>query len=157
MQQQYTKYLVLAWGNPGRGDDAAGLVIAESLERYVSDDVTIRVFHQLGPELAEDVAHSEHVIFLDAHMHPQWPDLVVREVDPAGDYTPDSHSSSPEELLALAKVLYHRRPKAHLVAIRAFDTTFGAGMSARGKELAAQALSVVRGMLPTRPLSSSSS
>jgi hydrogenase maturation protease len=145
---QKPKYLVLAWGNPGRGDDGAGLVIAESLEGCVGADVTIRCFHQLGPELAEDVAAADHVIFIDAHMHPTWPDLVCRPVDPAADYTPDSHSSGPEELIALAQVLYHRRPTAHLVATRAYDTTFGAALSAKGKELVAAARKVVLGLLP---------
>lgn len=144
---QHTKYLILAWGNPSRGDDAAGLVVAESLTSQVSADVTIRCFHQLGPELAEDVAAAEHVIFVDAHANPQWPDLVCREVDPAAEYTPDSHSSGPEELIALAQVLYHRRPKAHLVAPRAFDTTFGADLSPRGKELVAQATRAVLDLL----------
>lgn len=146
--QQPTKYLIIAWGNPARGDDAAGLVIADALECQASDHVTIRCFHQLGPELAEDVAAADCVIFIDAHVHPQWPDLVVQEVDPATDYSPDSHSSGPEELVALAKVLYHHQPKAWLVATRAYDTTFGAGLSDKGQELVAAALKVVRGMLP---------
>lgn len=142
-----TKHLILAWGNPSRGDDAAGLVIAESLAGKVSGDVIIRCYHQLGPELAEDVAAAEHVIFIDAHMNPQWPDLVCREVDPAGEYTPDSHSSGPEELVALAQVLYHRRPKAHLVATRAFDTSFGADLTPQGKALVKQAEELVLGLL----------
>lgn len=144
---QQTKHLILAWGNPSRGDDAAGLIIAESLAGKVSNNVTIRCFHQLGPELAEDVAAAEHVIFIDAHMNPQWPDLVCREVDPAAEYTPDSHSSGPEELVALAQVLYHRRPKAHLVATRAFDTTFGADLSPKGTALVQEAEKVVLGLL----------
>ncbi len=122
-------------GQPGRGDDAAGLIIAEALAEKVSDQVTIQCFHQLGPELAEDVAAAEHVIFIDAHVKPEWPDLVCREVDPADEYVPDSHSSGPEELMGLAEVLYHRRPKAHLIATRAFDTAFGAGLSRRGEQL----------------------
>lgn len=148
------KYLILAWGNPGRGDDAAGLVIAESLEGHVGTNVEIRSFHQLGPELSEDVAAADHVIFIDAHEHPAWPDLVVREVDPADDYTPDSHSSGPEELMALAKVLYHRQPRGTLVATRAFDTTFGAPMSAKGQELVAQARKAVLGLLAAHPSTS---
>lgn len=145
------KYLILAWGNPGRGDDAAGLVIADSLAGHVGPNVQIQCFHQLGPELSEDVAAADHVIFIDAHMHPTWPDLVVQAVDPAADYTPDSHSSGPEELMALAKVLYHRTPKAHLVATRAFDTTFGADMSPQGKQLVALARQAVLDLLATHP------
>lgn len=146
---QPTKCLILAWGNLSRGDDAAGLLIAESLESKVSADVVIRAFHQLGPELAEDIAASEHVIFIDAHVKPEWPDLVCQEVNPAAEYSPDSHSSGPEELVALAEVLYHRRPKAHLVAPRAFDTTFGSDLSDRGRVLVAQAEQAVLDLLAT--------
>lgn len=141
--QQQTRFLVLAWGNPGRGDDAAGLAIAESLEGRVGPNVEIRCFHQLGPELSEDVAAADHVIFIDAHEQPAWPDLVVREVDPAANYTPDSHSSGPEELLSLAKVLYHRQPRGTLVATRAFDTTFGAPLTEKAQGLVAQACNAV--------------
>jgi hydrogenase maturation protease len=144
---QQTKCLILAWGNPGRGDDAAGLVIAESLDDCVGDHVEIRCFHQLGPELSEDVAAADHVIFIDAHEQPAWPDLVVREVDPAADYTPDSHSSGPEELLGLAKALYHRQPRGTLVATRAYDTTCGAPLSEETRGLFAQAREVVLDLL----------
>jgi hydrogenase maturation protease len=144
---QQTKCLILAWGNPGRGDDAAGLVIADSLEGRVGGNVEIRCFHQLGPELSEDVAAVDHVIFIDAHEQPAWPDLVVREVDPAADYTPDSHSSGPEELLGLARALYHRQPRGTLVATRAYDTTFGAPLSENARRLVAQAREVVLGLL----------
>jgi hydrogenase maturation protease len=145
--QQQTKYLILAWGNPGRGDDAAGLAIAESLEGCVGGNVEIRCFHQLGPELSEDVAAVDHVIFIDAHEQPAWPDLEVQEVDPAADYTPDSHSSGPEELLALAKALYHRQPRGTLVATRAYDTTFGGPLSAKAQRLVAEARKAVLGLL----------
>ncbi len=145
--QQQTKYLILAWGNPGRGDDAAGLAIADSLEGRTDSNVEIRCFHQLGPELSEDVAAADHVIFIDAHEQPTWPDLVVQPVDAAAEYTPDSHSSGPEELLALAKVLYHRQPKGTLVATRAFDTTFGAPLTARAQDLVAEARQAVLALL----------
>ncbi len=147
-KNQKPKYLILAWGNPGRGDDAAGLMVAEAVARQVGDGVEIQCHHQLGPELCEDVAHAELVIFVDAHVCQQWPDLVVETVDPAGDYTPDSHSSSPEELLSLAGVLYHRQPKAHLVAMRAYDTTFGAPLSSRGEQLVAEGAKAVLDLLP---------
>jgi hydrogenase maturation protease len=145
--QQQTKYLILAWGNPGRGDDAAGLVIAESLEGCVGGNVEIRCFHQLGPELSEDVAAVDHVIFIDAHEQPAWPDLVVQEVDPAASYTPDSHSSGPEELLGLAKALYRRQPRGTLVATRAYDTTFGAPLTEEAQGLVARARAAVLDLL----------
>ncbi len=103
-----------------------------------------------GRRLSEDVAAADHVIFIDAHEQPAWPDLVVRPVDPAADYTPDSHSSGPEELLALAKALYHRQPKGTLVATRAFDTTFGAPLTARARELVAAARQAVLALLATQ-------
>ena len=51
-----------ALGEANRGDDAVGVTIAEALMDCVSDDVTVRCVHQLGPELAGDLAFADQVI-----------------------------------------------------------------------------------------------
>ena len=125
--QQQTKYLILAWGNPGRGDDAAGLVIAESLEGCVGGNVEIRCFHQLGPELSEDVAAADHVIFIDAHdaarlAGPCRPGSRSRGRVHARTRTPAARRNWWPGQGALPPSAARRT----LVATRAFDTTFGA-------------------------------
>jgi Ni,Fe-hydrogenase maturation factor len=143
------KYLVVAWGDPNGGAGAAGLAIAGSLAGEVAEDVEIRCCERIGPELIADVASVDHVIFIDAHSRPGWPDLVVEEVEPAKDYSPEGTCSGPRELIAMSAVLYHRRPTAWLVATRAFDAPEDARLSQRGLKLADAARRIVLSMLPT--------
>ena len=91
---------------------AAGLAIAGSLAGEVAEDVEIRCCEHIGPDLIADVASVDHVIFIDAHSRPGWPDLVVEEVEPAADYSPEGTCTGPQELIAMSAVLYHRRPAA---------------------------------------------
>jgi Ni,Fe-hydrogenase maturation factor len=147
--QKQGKYLVVAWGDPSGGAGAAGLAIAGSLTGEVAEDVEIRCCERIGPELIADVAGVDHVIFIDAHSRPGWPDLVVEEVEPSTDYSPENTCNCPRELMAMSAVLYHRRPAAWLVATRAFDTPQDATLSQRGLKMADAARRIVLSMLPT--------
>src|ERR1035438_8901082 len=62
------KVLIIGYGSPLRGDDNIGCHVAQMLEHHYHDDSDVRVIgsHQLTPEMAEDVAASEFVLFLDA-------------------------------------------------------------------------------------------
>ena len=62
------KVLIIGYGSPLRGDDNVGCHVAQMLEYHYRDDPEVRVIgsHQLTPEMAEDVAASEFVLFLDA-------------------------------------------------------------------------------------------
>jgi Ni,Fe-hydrogenase maturation factor len=143
------KYLVVAWGDPNGGAGAAGLAIAGSLAGEVTEDVEIRCCEHIGPELIADVAGVDHVIFIDAHSRADWPDLVVEEVEPAADYSPEGTCNGPQELVAMSAVLYHRRPAAWLVATRAFETAVDSRLSPRGLKLADAARRIVLSMLPS--------
>jgi len=56
------------YGNSLRGDDNIGCHVAQMLDCHYHDDPDVRVIdsYQLTPEMAEDVAASEFVLFLDA-------------------------------------------------------------------------------------------
>ena len=69
--------LVLAVGNPSRGDDAAGPLLAERLSAWLSDqdhrpdgsrphDLTILCDQQLMVEHAYDLRGRDRVLFIDA-------------------------------------------------------------------------------------------
>ncbi len=63
--------LLIAYGNPMRGDDGAGLALAERIEQiWRSQNVSVRSIetHQLTPELAADMAEADvsAVVFVDA-------------------------------------------------------------------------------------------
>ena len=60
--------LIIGYGNLLRGDDAVGCRAAYELEQLFRDDPDVEVIasQQLTPEMADDVAGSDFVLFLDA-------------------------------------------------------------------------------------------
>jgi len=60
--------LIIGYGNLLRGDDAVGCRVAYKLDQLFQDDPDVEVIasQQLTPEMAEDVARSNFVLFLDA-------------------------------------------------------------------------------------------
>lgn len=120
--------LVIGYGNPLRGDDAAGPVLADRLAALALPGVEVRVTHQLTPELAADLAGRDAVLFLDAALGEG---VHVEVVEP--DFAPTGlgHAGDPARLLGLAQRLYGSQPRAWLVTIPAAGTESGAGLSPR--------------------------
>jgi Ni,Fe-hydrogenase maturation factor len=58
--------LVVGYGNPLRSDDGIAWHAAEQVRQELPDAARVICVHQLTPELAEDVAAADVVIFLDA-------------------------------------------------------------------------------------------
>lgn len=91
--------LVLAVGNPSRGDDAIGPLLAERLESAVLPGVEVITEFQLQVENALDLDGRERVIFVDAGIDTPAP-FELRRVQPAADFLHTSHAMSPEAVLA---------------------------------------------------------
>jgi hydrogenase maturation protease len=104
--------LILAWGNPLRGDDAVGWHIAAALQDNPSwPDIEVETAHQLGPEMAERISQTGIVIFVDASVAHEPGSIRFERVSPSpsasGAFT---HELNPAALLALAEALYGRSP-----------------------------------------------
>ena len=110
--------LVLAIGNPMRGDDGVGWQAAQALAREnPGEDVRILFCEQLTPDLAEPVSMSARVIFIDANVTSPAGCVVSRRLDPSiEDPGSFSHEISPTCLLAWSKALYGASPEAVLKA-----------------------------------------
>jgi len=107
------RVLILAYGNPLRGDDAAGWWIAEAVrERLSSAEIEVAAFQQLTPEMAERVSRAECVIFVDAAAGAQ-PGSVSFEPLAEARAAPAAltHHLHPATLLELALLLYGRTPR----------------------------------------------
>jgi hydrogenase maturation protease len=132
--------LVLACGNPLRGDDGVAWRVAELLQgEFSQSDVEICCALQWTPEMAEAISRSQLTVFVDCsaaisageiRLQPLW----ARTDDPG----PTTHDCSPEALLAFARGLYPDVPE------RAFLLTIG-GQSFEHSE---QLSPVVRDALP---------
>ena len=105
--------LLLACGNPLRGDDGVGWKIAEALEldpAYAS--VKVIITQQFTPELAEDLRDADTVVFVDASATTAAGEVTVVELNPA-EAMPRmlTHHMPPDSLLKLTQELYGKRPQ----------------------------------------------
>ncbi len=119
--------LVIGYGNTLRGDDAIGPILAERLRReFDSENVLVLTCHQLTPELAGDLAACDRAIFIDASMEAPAGHIQCRPLRPLPrDAASLVHSLNPEQLLALAQLVYGCAPQATLVSVGALRFDFG--------------------------------
>jgi hydrogenase maturation protease len=124
MNRLPVRCLILVCGNTLREDDGVGPFLAHWAEEQWRDDPRVRVIcdHQWTPEMAEDVARAESVLFVDCATDCA-PGLVrCMAVKPAPDSTKlGSHHLDAGQLLALSKELYGTMPQSSLLL------TVGAG------------------------------
>jgi hydrogenase maturation protease len=124
MTKPTPRCLILACGNTLRGDDGVGLWLAEWAEQRFSEQPGVRVIadHQWTPELAEDVAHAQSVLFIDCSLDAKPGSLQLSPVEPSqGGPEHNTHHLNAAELLALGNDLYNSLPHESL------QLTIGAG------------------------------
>jgi hydrogenase maturation protease len=121
--------LVFAVGNPSRGDDAVGPLLAARLEAAAVPGVEVLVDFQLLVEHALDLAGRERVIFVDACVDAETP-FVEREVRADAGFAPTSHSLAPAQVLeTYRRVTGASPPPSLLLGVRAHHFELGAGLS----------------------------
>lgn len=121
--------LLLAVGNPSRGDDALGPRLADLAEAANLPGVEVIVDFQLQVEHALDLVGRERVIFVDAGAGTE-PPFVFRRVQPAADFLHTSHALSPEAVLATyVRVQGEPPPESWLLCIRGERFELGEGLS----------------------------
>ena len=122
--QDPTRCLILACGNPLRGDDGVGPWLAAWAEERFRGEPGVRVMarQQWGPELAEQIAHSESVLYLDSSLHvpPGSVDLVA--VEPAATAAEWTHHLGAAELLTLSQRFYGSLPRCALLLTVGVDS-----------------------------------
>jgi hydrogenase maturation protease len=121
---------VLAVGNPSRGDDGVGPLLAERLQALALPHVEVLVDFQLQVEHALDVAGRKRVIFIDACVDAERP-WVVRELAADARFAHTSHALTPSQVLEThRRVVGGDAPEAFLFGIRAGCFELGAELSA---------------------------
>ena len=121
--------LVLAIGNPSRGDDAVGPLLAERLDALGLDGVEVLVDFQLQVEHALDLEHRERVIFIDACVDTAAP-FVERELHASGELRHTSHALEPPYVLETYRMVTGREPPpATLLGVRGTRFELGEGLS----------------------------
>lgn len=109
--------LILAMGNPSRGDDAFGPLLAERLSHWLSlqplatqDQIDVISDQQLMVEHVDDLQGRQHVLFIDAAAT----DTQAIRLTPMAPLPQapavQSHSCTPPQLLALYRHLLNMPP-----------------------------------------------
>ncbi|MGA7244484.1 MAG: hydrogenase maturation protease [Terracidiphilus sp.] len=125
--------LILACGNPMREDDGVGPFLAQWAEEHWRDDPRVQVLcdHQWTPDMAEEIATAETVIFVDCSLDQTPGQILLRELSPAS-LKPGlvTHHLGAAELLRVAQDLYGIQPRrACLLTIGAGRIDLGEGLS----------------------------
>lgn len=125
--------LILACGNTLREDDGVGPFLAQWAEEHWRDDARVRVLcdHQWTPDMAEEIAAAETVIFVDCSLDQAPGQILLRELSPAS-LKPGlvTHHLGAAELLRVAQDLYGMLPRrACLLTVGAASIELGEGLS----------------------------
>ena len=138
--------LVIGYGNTLRGDDAAGIRAAEFIAKHYPE-IECVCMHQLMPELVEQIAESDIVIFFDANVNVTQPN--VRLVVPSIEMEqPRTHFITPESLLRLSQQLYQRIPlKAYVIGIPASQLEFSEELSEPTKKAVQESVTLAESLL----------
>ena len=144
--------LVVGIGNPGRGDDAVGPLLAARLEALVArigahDAVEVLCDQQLMVEHALDIEGRSAVIFVDAAIGPVG-QVQCAPVVPAVGLPVLSHRCSPGQLLGLVtSTLQRPSPPAWTVSVAGRDFELGAPVHPATTQAAEAAWRMLLGQL----------
>jgi len=118
------RILIIAYGNPLRGDDGVAWRAAELLSQAgLPPGVEILTCHQLTPELAPAVSEAAGVLFVDAARSGPPGEVMTAAIEPQAQPSSFTHEFFPASILQLARELYGRAPQAFAVSLcgRCFD------------------------------------
>jgi hydrogenase maturation protease len=118
--------LCVAVGNPLRGDDGVAHRVLDLLEP-TAGAAFIRA-QQLVPEISEEIARAQDVIFIDADVNPGPPHIepiAPRELRGS----PLGHAMTPAEVVCLATRLFGFAGAAFVCHVPGIDFDSGHGLS----------------------------
>jgi hydrogenase maturation protease len=122
--------LVIGIGNPSRGDDAIGPLAIGRLEACDLPGIELLTDFQLQVEHALDLVGRREVVFIDAAASGPAP-FRFDPVIPAANASAITHALTPAAVLeAFVRVTDAPLPTAFVLAVRGYDFTLGAALSA---------------------------
>jgi len=140
--------LLLAVGNPGRGDDGLGLAFAAAVEARIAGgalpDVDVAHAYQLDLDDALRLAGYDAVLLADAAVDASAP-FELRQVEAATTVPWTTHGFGPAALVAVAQALHGRVPSVRLLALRGATFGLGAELSPTAQEALSAALAWLDG------------
>jgi len=141
--------LVIAIGNPSRGDDALGPLAASRLEAMRLAGVEVLTDFQLQVEHALDLLGRRRVLFIDAAI--DGPAFALQPLAPVAAPGASTHRLPPQAVLAAYVQLTGAPPPAQLLAIRGESFELGAPLSEPAQARLEAALAACAPLLRAAP------
>ncbi|HEX7730629.1 MAG TPA: hydrogenase maturation protease [Terracidiphilus sp.] len=128
-----TRCLVLACGNTLREDDGIGPFLAQWAEERFAAEPGVRIVssHQWTPELSEEIAAADSVLFVDCSINAAPGSVTLRDVEAAAEIPRMmTHHLDAAGLLILASEYFGKQPRtAQLLTIGAASLELREGFS----------------------------
>ena len=122
------RVVVLGFGNPLRGDDGVGWLVAEAAAQRWPGRLVVRTGQQLVPEWASELTDADVVYFVDASLEVDEANLEALSTN--GQSLPiDSHDLAPAQLLLLTRAVFGRAPRAFVLHVPAVNFEFSDTLS----------------------------
>ncbi len=134
--------LVLAWGNPSRGDDAIGPAFAQTVEAWCLPGVEVLTDFQLQIEHSLDLLGRRCVLFVDACVGADA--FNLEPLQAAIDHSHTSHALSPQAVLQVFAQTQGQPPPSWLLKIPGQQWDLGEPMSEPAIQALQSALRFIR-------------
>lgn len=144
------KILFYGYGNPGRQDDALGILFVDEMEKWVKaqniDNISFETNYQLNIEDAEEISGYDLVIFSDASMEPieGFEFSEVQRSDAQVEFT--MHAVSVSFVVDLCYKIFNKVPDAYLVHLKGYewDLDFDKGLTEHAEKNLQDALEFIK-------------
>lgn len=128
------RILVIGYGHPNRADDAAGYRVALAYQQAIPPaDVHVIAQEMLKPQVIEEMAQADAVIFIDSSAAAGEPGAIAQQqVVPDADANANgvfAQPLTPARALEACRFVYRRTPPTHLLSVRGENYGFGTRLS----------------------------
>jgi len=148
----HKKILCFGYGNPGRGDDAAGPELIEKIEGLNLQDVECIHDMQLQVEDITELVDRELVLFIDADVSCPEP-LHFSEIKAEKNDSYTSHAMTPHAVLHAYREVYGTgAPPTFLLRIRGYQFELGEPISNKTSANLVAATSLLKTLCHTMDL-----
>ncbi len=124
--------LVIGYGNTLRSDDGVGPRVAEAVGALHLPGVRTLICQQLSPEHADPISQADAVVFVDAAVGAP-KEVQLRPLEPGESSQLMAHAADPRTMLALARDVFGRTPRAWWLTIPATHLEFSETLSAEAE------------------------
>ena len=142
------KTLIYGYGNPGRQDDALGILLADELEIFARNEgfdwLTVDSNYQLNIEDAATISAYERVIFADASKEENIESSLIHKLQPSAQVEFTMHAVSPAFILHLCQSIYDKLPEAWLLHIRGYEWELSEGLTIKASQNLDNALNEIK-------------